>query len=113
MKITYTCEASPSQTEATLTKRITNLLQRNERPGTHVEFISPVDVREGDENCGRGPLNISGTVRTITNTMPGKHVAEWVIESTGSIWRNYGAPHGTQYDIVIELQKVRPTRGAD
>jgi transcriptional regulator GlxA family with amidase domain len=106
MKIKATREASPIETEAALTKEITALLEKHASANTSVEFVSPVDVREGAEKTGMAKLHVSGIFRTVTPTMPGEYVAHYRIDSAGSVWRNYGAPHGTKYDISLALVKM-------
>lgn len=97
--IKFTTEASPLPTEKKIKRMVANLLNEGRSQHYTPEWIKPVDVTEGAEKCGYGDLHISG----IVEHWNGFATVRYSLDSKGSQWRNYGAPHGTKYDVVVTL----------
>lgn len=98
LHIEFTCEASPLPTEA----RLRALILKKFKEFSH--FIDAkfdgLDVTEGAEKCGSGKLHITGSGSARFAFAAGY---DFTLDSTGSRWRNYGAPSGTKYDIVLDV----------
>lgn len=109
----YTGEASPLVAEESLTRQITHQIE-TALPLCMIEWIEPLDVREGAEKCGMGEVTVSGRVRAHAS-VDGKAVAEsrgkapWIdytVTAQKGEWRNHH--RGTTYDITALIQHATP-----
>lgn len=101
-EIKFTTEASPLKTQTRIKSAVTRILNADSEQHYTPEWTDAVDVTEGAEKCGYGPLHISGTV-THWN---GSRTVTYVLENQGSQWKNYGAPSGTKHDVSIVLKQL-------
>ena len=107
----YSGNASPTAAEDSLTRQITRQIE-TALPLYRIEWIEPLDVREGAEKCGMGEVTMSGRVRAHFST-DGKAVAEsrgqspwidYIVTAENSEWRNHH--RGTAYDITALIQQA-------
>lgn len=99
LTLEFRCEASPILTARRIARAIATKINDGRSQHHTPEWLAPVDVTEGSERCGYGPLHVSGRMRMTDGSGRG----EMVIENLGSEWRNYGAPTGTSHLVRIAL----------
>ena len=67
-----------------------------------IDVIEPLVITEGREDCGSGPMLVSGGLVVAGH---GYSVHRYRAKGRGE-WRNYGAPHGTHASVEIEWVEV-------
>ncbi len=95
--IELTTEATPQVAERAIRREIKRALRSHSV--WDPKWVEPLTVTEGTEDCGYGPLHITGVVEHFLGHSP----VTYRLDAANSEWRNFGFPSGTKYHIKINL----------